>query len=166
MPQRRRFVSTASSRTLSVTLPSPSNQKGFLLGFLAALQGIGHKSEAQARAAVASPLGPTGFTLASAAVTDIQQQNDVGKGEDLGWPTAFPEEYLLGKCVGSGAFGTVFKALARRSGFEVAVKMLRKTRAKQAREKTIRKLQREQELMSRVQVRFPFCGHGMWALTC
>ena len=61
--------------------------------------------------------------------------------------TCFAEEYILGKCVGSGAFGTVHLAVHRITGEEVAVKILSKTRAKQSREKTLSKLQREVEVL-------------------
>ena len=64
--------------------------------------------------------------------------------------TRFAEEYILGKCVGSGAFGTVHLAVHRTTGEEVAVKILSKTRAKQSREKTISKLQREVEVLQQL----------------
>ena len=64
--------------------------------------------------------------------------------------TRFAEEYILGKCVGSGAFGTVHLAVHRTTGEEVAVKILSKTRAKQSREKTLSKLQREVEVLQQL----------------
>lgn len=64
-------------------------------------------------------------------------------GKDLRWPTNFKSEYLLGKCIGSGAFGTVHLAIHRATGQQYAVKIMSKTRAKQSKDKTLSKLQRE-----------------------
>ncbi|KAK9820733.1 hypothetical protein WJX74_007258 [Apatococcus lobatus] len=72
-------------------------------------------------------------------------------GMELGWPITFAEHYDLGGCIGTGAFGTVHLATARASKQHVAVKILAKSRAKQAREKTLAKVQREAKLLSRVQ---------------
>lgn len=66
-------------------------------------------------------------------------------GKDLRWPTTFKQEYLLGKCIGSGAFGTVHLAIHRSTGQQVAVKIMSKKRAKQTKDKTVAKLQREVE---------------------
>ena len=52
--------------------------------------------------------------------------------------------------MGSGAFGTVHLAVHRTTGEEVAVKILSKTRAKQSREKTLMKLQREVEVLQQL----------------
>ncbi|KAL3158440.1 hypothetical protein ABBQ38_010674 [Trebouxia sp. C0009 RCD-2024] len=82
---------------------------------------------ANSSAAVVSPTAPAAPTL----------------GKDLRWPTNFKKEYLLGKCIGSGAFGTVHLAIHRATGQQVAVKIMSKTRAKQTRDKTVAKLQRE-----------------------
>ncbi|KAL3160141.1 hypothetical protein ABBQ32_010910 [Trebouxia sp. C0010 RCD-2024] len=82
---------------------------------------------ANSSAAVVSPTAPAAPTL----------------GKDLRWPTSFKKEYLLGKCIGSGAFGTVHLAIHRATGQQVAVKIMSKTRAKQTRDKTVAKLQRE-----------------------
>lgn len=72
-------------------------------------------------------------------------------GMELGWPISFAEHYDLGGCIGTGAFGTVHLATARATNQHVAVKILAKSRAKQAREKTLAKVQREAKLLSRVQ---------------
>ena len=69
-------------------------------------------------------------------------------GKDLRWPTNFKQEYLLGKCIGSGAFGTVHLAIHRATGQQVAVKIMSKTRAKQTKDKTLAKLQREVEQLN------------------
>lgn len=69
-------------------------------------------------------------------------------GKDLRWPTNFKSEYLLGKCIGSGAFGTVHLAIHRATGQQYAVKIMSKTRAKQSRDKTLLKLQREVEQLN------------------
>ncbi len=71
-------------------------------------------------------------------------------GKDLRWPTHFKQEYLLGKCIGSGAFGTVHLAIHRATGQQVAVKIMSKTRAKQTKDKTLAKLQREVEQLNRL----------------
>lgn len=87
---------------------------------------------ASSSAAVVTPTAPAAPTL----------------GKDLRWPTNFKHEYLLGKCIGSGAFGTVHLAIHRTTGQQVAVKIMSKTRAKQTRDKTVAKLQREVEQLN------------------
>ena len=69
-------------------------------------------------------------------------------GKDLRWPTNFKQEYLLEKCIGSGAFGTVHLAIHRATGQQVAVKIMSKTRAKQTKDKTLAKVQREVEQLN------------------
>ena len=81
----------------------------------------------------------------SAAVVNPTAPAAPSLGKDLRWPTNFKQEYLLGKCIGSGAFGTVHLAIHRATGQQVAVKIMSKTRAKQTRDKTVAKLQREVE---------------------
>ncbi len=72
-------------------------------------------------------------------------------GMELGWPVSFAQHYDLGACIGTGAFGTVHLATARASNQQVAVKILAKSRAKQAREKTLAKVNREATLLAGVQ---------------
>ena len=97
---------------------------------------IGPRSSSSA-AAIAAP-GPEAPSVPSIPVL----------GTDLRWPTDFKQEYLLGKCIGSGAFGTVHLAIHRSSGQQVAVKIMAKTRAKQTKDKTLAKLQREVEMLN------------------
>lgn len=93
-------------------------------------------------------VGPRASSSAAAIAPAAPAAPTLGK--DLRWPANFKEEYLLGKCIGSGAFGTVHLAIHRASGQQVAVKIMSKTRAKQTKDKTLAKLQREVEQLNRL----------------
>ncbi len=114
-PQPRSRVNSFVTSASAVCTPSPPWME------------VGPR--ASSSAAVIAPAAPAAPTL----------------GKDLRWPANFKQAYLLGKCIGSGAFGTVHLAIHRATGQQVAVKIMSKTRAKQTKDKTLAKLQREVE---------------------
>eukprot|EP00798_Chlamydomonas_sp_ICE-L_P020792 gene20792-27621_t len=72
-------------------------------------------------------------------------------GEDLGWKTDFDASYVKGKVLGQGSFGIVHQGINMRSGKEVAVKVMPKTRNKVSKERTLQKIIRETEILERLQ---------------
>lgn len=57
----------------------------------------------------------------------------------------------MGKLIGSGSFGQVHLGIHQESGLEVAVKTLPKVRGKLTREKTLEKINRETDMLTRLQ---------------
>lgn len=69
----------------------------------------------------------------------------------LGLPDDCQSHYLFGQVIGSGAYGTVRFAYNKHSSMECAVKVLPKVRGNAPVARTLRKLQRELQMHSRVQ---------------
>lgn len=69
----------------------------------------------------------------------------------LGWPCDFPAHYMLGRHLGTGAYGVVNLVIERSSGRDYACKVLPKQRGRLTPEKLARKILTEVELLSRVQ---------------
>lgn len=63
----------------------------------------------------------------------------------------FFEMYVLGKHIGSGAYGQVQLVIERATGQCAAVKLLPKIRGKLSKEKTMKKIRKEVELMASIQ---------------
>lgn len=72
-------------------------------------------------------------------------------GEDFGWRDDFIANYLPGKLVGQGSFGTVYMGVDLHTGKEVAIKVMPKVRGKLTKEKTLEKLAREVDILERLQ---------------
>lgn len=88
-------------------------------------------------------------------------------GSDFNVPTCFQKYFIFGKHIGSGAYGVVNLVIDKQSGQELAVKLLPKVRGKLSKEKTLRKVRKEIELLARVQE----CGsvvhlHGVYESEC
>ncbi|CAK0761365.1 hypothetical protein CVIRNUC_002853 [Coccomyxa viridis] len=66
------------------------------------------------------------------------------------WRTDFSARYNLGSHIGSGSYGVVHLCIDKATGHKKAVKIMPKARAKQAPERTQRKLEREVALMTRI----------------
>lgn len=88
---------------------------------------------------------------APAATHVAEPEQLVQLGTDLQLPETFNEHFILGKHLGSGAYGTVRLAIERRTGRDVAVKIMPKIRGTLSKEKTLQKLKNEINLLSRVQ---------------
>lgn len=73
------------------------------------------------------------------------------KGTDHGGTNKFFEVYILGKHIGSGAYGQVQLVVERATGQCAAVKLLPKVRGKLSKEKTMKKIRKEVELMGSIQ---------------
>mmetsp|Transcript_41340 Transcript_41340/g.104775 ORF Transcript_41340/g.104775 Transcript_41340/m.104775 type:complete len:421 (-) Transcript_41340:305-1567(-) len=69
----------------------------------------------------------------------------------LGWPLFDTNRFELESKLGSGSFGTVYKALDSTTGEHVAVKKLSKLRKNQKPSRTSSKLQREADLLQMMQ---------------
>lgn len=78
-------------------------------------------------------------TVAPVAVTEVGGSNK------------FLEVYILGKHIGSGAYGQVQLVVERATGQCAAVKLLPKIRGKLSKEKTMKKIRKEVELMGSIQ---------------
>ncbi|DBB09202.1 TPA: hypothetical protein ACH3X3_007794 [Trebouxia sp. C0006] len=73
------------------------------------------------------------------------------KNTDHGGTNKFYEVYILGKHIGSGAYGQVQLVVQRATGQCAAVKLLPKVRGKLSKEKTMKKIRKEVELMGSIQ---------------
>lgn len=72
---------------------------------------------------------------------------------DLGWRTVpLQANYSRGRVLGHGSFGAVTSATHLASGTPCAIKTMPKIRGKLTKEKTLEKLQREVDLLQRLQV--------------
>lgn len=72
---------------------------------------------------------------------------------DLGWRTVpLQMTYSRGRSLGHGSFGAVCAATHIASGTPCAIKTMPKVRGKLTKEKTLEKLQREVDLLQRLQV--------------
>eukprot|EP00798_Chlamydomonas_sp_ICE-L_P025630 gene25630-11287_t len=74
------------------------------------------------------------------------------RGVDLGWSTAFRQNYAFSKMIGQGSFGLVHEGIDRRSGQTVAVKIMPKERTNLPKSKALARLSMEIDILERLQV--------------
>eukprot|EP00798_Chlamydomonas_sp_ICE-L_P009559 gene9559-12144_t len=72
-------------------------------------------------------------------------------GGELGWSTAFHDHYSVVRLLGRGSFGVVHEGIDLESGYEVAIKIMPKSRKTLSRDQALQRLTREVDILDKLQ---------------